>query len=250
MAVLVLGDGAVQALRAGIAGEVLVAGDAGYEDARTIFNAMINRRPAVIVQCERVEDVAASIRFAREHGLEIGVRGGGHSVAGKALSNGGIVVDLRRLNAVAVDPDARTATVAGGATMSHLDRATEPYGLATTGGRVSTTGVGGFTLGGGTGWLDRKLGLACDNLLSVELVTADGATVRASEDENPELFWALHGGGGNFGVATSFRFRLHPLPSVTAALLLWSRERGPEVVRGYRDLLEAAPDEIAAGCCT
>jgi FAD/FMN-containing dehydrogenase len=247
MAVPGLGDGAVQALRAGIAGEVLVVGDAGYEDARTIFNAMIDRRPAVIAQCERVEDVAASIRFGREHGLEIGVRGGGHSVAGKALSNGGIVVDLRRMNAVAVDPDARIATVPGGATMSHLDRATEPYGLATTGGRVSTTGVGGFTLGGGTGWLDRKLELACDNLLSVELVTADGATVRASDDENPELFWALHGGGGNFGVATQFTFRLHPLPSVTAALLLWNRERGPEVVRTYRDFLEAAPDEIGGG---
>jgi FAD/FMN-containing dehydrogenase len=243
----VVGDSAVRALRAGLAGEVLVAGEGGYEDARTIFNAMIDRRPAVIAQCQRVEDVAAAIRFGRENGLEIGVRGGGHSVAGKALTDGGVVVDLRRMNAVAVDPDARTATVAGGATMSDLDRATQPYGLATTGGRVSTTGVAGFTLGGGTGWLDRKLGLACDNLLAVELVTADGVTVRASDDEHPELFWALHGGGGNFGVATSFTFRLHPLPSVTAALLVWNRERGPEVVRAYRDFLEAAPDEIGGG---
>jgi FAD/FMN-containing dehydrogenase len=240
-------DTAVRTLRAGFAGEVLLPGDGGYQDARTIFNAMIDRRPAVIAQCERVEDVAAAIRFGRQTGLAVGVRGGGHSVAGKALADGGVVIDLRRMHAVTVDPEARTATVAGGATMSHLDRATEPYGLATTGGRVSTTGVGGFTLGGGTGWLDRKMGLACDNLLAVELVTADGATVRASEDEHPELFWALHGGGGNFGVATSFTFRLHRLPVVTAALLVWDRERGPEVVRAYRDFLEAAPDEVGGG---
>jgi FAD/FMN-containing dehydrogenase len=240
-------DGAVRELRAGLAGEVLVPGDAGYDDARTVFNAMVDRRPGVIAQCRRVEDVATAIRFGRDHGLEVAVRGGGHSVAGKSLTDGGIVVDLRRMNAVSVDPDARTATVAGGATMSDLDRASEPFGLATTGGRVSTTGVGGFTLGGGSGWLDRKLGLACDNLLSVELVTADGATVRASDDENPELFWALHGGGGNFGVATSFTFRLHELASVTAALLVWNPERGPEVVGAYRDFLEAAPDEVGGG---
>jgi FAD/FMN-containing dehydrogenase len=247
MALPGVSDGAIRELRAGFAGDVLVPGDEGYDDARTIFNAMIDRRPAVIAQCRRVEDVAAAIRFGRRTGLEIGVRGGGHSVAGKALTDGGIVVDLRRMRAVTVDPDAGTATVAGGATMGHLDRATEPYGLATTGGRVSTTGVGGFTLGGGTGWLDRKMGLACDNLLAVELVTADGATVRASDDEHPELFWALHGGGGNFGVATSFTLRLHRLPSVTAALLVWDPERGPEVVRAYRDFLEVAPDEIGGG---
>jgi FAD/FMN-containing dehydrogenase len=247
MAVPVVDGAAVRALRAGFAGAVLLPAEDGYEDARTIFNAMIDRRPAVIAQCEQVEDVVAAIRFGRETGLEIGVRGGGHSVAGKALADGGLVVDLSRMHAVTVDRDAETATVAGGATMSHLDRATEPYGLATTGGRVSTTGVGGFTLGGGTGWLDRKMGLACDNLLAVELVTADGATVRASEDEHPELFWALHGGGGNFGVATSFTFRLHRLPLVTAALLIWGPERGPEVVRAYRDFLEAAPDEVGGG---
>jgi FAD/FMN-containing dehydrogenase len=243
----VVDGAALRDLRAGFAGEVLLDGEAGYEEARAIFNAMIDRRPAVIALCERVEDVAAAIRFGRRTGLEIGVRGGGHSVAGKALADGGLVVDLRRMHAVTVDADARTATVAGGATMSHLDRATEPYGLATTGGRVSTTGVGGFTLGGGTGWLDRKMGLACDNLRSVELVTADGATVRASDDEHPELFWALHGGGGNFGVATSLTFGLHRLPSVTAALLIWDRDRGPEVVRAYRDFLEAAPDEVGGG---
>ena len=191
--------------------------------------------------------MVAALRFGRDLGLEIAVRGGGHSVAGKALTDGGIVIDLRRMNAVSVDPEARTATVAGGATMSHLDRATQPYDLATTGGRVSTTGVGGFTLGGGGGWLDRKFGLACDNLLSVELVTADGAVLTASPDENPELFWALHGGGGNFGIATAFTFRLHPLRSVTAALLLWRPESAPDALRAYRDFMETAPDEIGGG---
>jgi len=236
-----------ESLRDDFAGEVIVPADPSYDESRTVFNAMIDRRPAVIAQCETVADVAKAIAFGRERGLEIAVRGGGHSVAGKALTDGGIVVDLRRMNGVAVDPDARTATVGGGATMSDLDRATEPHGLATTGGRVSTTGVAGLTLGGGNGWLDRKFGLACDNLIAVELVTADGSVVRVSEDENPELFWALHGGGGNFGVATSFRFRLYPLPVVTAALLLWPGEEAPEVVRTYRDFIAAAPDEVCGG---
>ena len=231
----------------GFAGSVIVPGDASYDEARTIFNAMIDKRPAVIAQCATNDDVSRAIRFGRERGLEIAVRGGGHGVAGKALTDGGIVIDLRQMNAVTVDTDARTATVGGGATMSHLDRATEPHGLATTGGRVSTTGVGGLTLGGGNGWLDRKFGLACDNLLSVDLVTADGTLVRASDDENPELFWALHGGGGNFGVATSFEFRLYPLPSVTVALLLWPSDNGPEVMRTYRDFMEGAPDEVCGG---
>jgi FAD/FMN-containing dehydrogenase len=190
---------------------------------------------------------AEGVDLAREQELATAVRCGGHSVAGKSLVDDGIVIDLRRMNAVSVDPDARTATVGGGATMSDLDRATEPHGLATTGGRVSTTGVGGFTLGGGSGWLDRKLGLACDRLLSVELVTADGRTVRASEDENAELFWGLHGGGGNFGVATSFSFRLDPLPEVTAALLLWEPGEGPQVVARYLDWIESSPDEIGGG---
>ncbi|MGP3949751.1 FAD-binding oxidoreductase [Streptomyces sp. 7N604] len=238
---------ALAGLRDGFAGSVITPGDSSYDEARTIFNAMIDRRPAVIAQCENPEDVARAIRFGRDQDLEIAVRGGGHSVAGSSLTNGGIVIDLRRMHAVVVDPAARTAQVGGGATMSHLDRAGEPYGLATPGGRVSTTGVGGYALGGGTGWLDRKFGLTCDNLLSVRLVTADGSTVQASDDENPELFWALHGGGGNFGVATSFTFRLHPLPVVTAMLLLWRAEAGPEVGYAYRDFLASAPDEIGGG---
>jgi FAD/FMN-containing dehydrogenase len=238
---------ALDELGKGFAGQIIVPGSTEYDEARTIFNAMIDRRPGVIAQCADVNDVVQAIRFGRDAGLEIAVRGGGHGVAGRALTEGGLVLDLRRMHSVTVDPVARTATVAGGATMSHLDRATEPFGLATTGGRVSTTGVGGFTLGGGGGWLDRKFGLACDNLVSVELVTADGSIVCASDDENAELFWALHGGGGNFGVATSFTFRLHELSMVTAALLLWPPEAGPNVMRAYRDFIDSAPDEVGGG---
>lgn len=234
----------VPELRRGFTGEILLPADPDYDQARVLFNAMIDKHPAVIAQCASVEDVIRAVRFGRDHGLELAVRGGGHGVAGTALTDGGLVVDLRRMHTVTVDPDARTARVAGGATMQHLDRATQPHGLATTGGRVSTTGVGGLTLGGGNGWLDRSLGLVCDNLLAVELVTADGSLVRASEDEHPELFWALHGGGGNFGVATSFTFRLHELSSVTLLLLIWEPEAGPEVVRAYRDLLASAPDAL------
>jgi len=234
-------------LRRDLRGDVVVVGEPAYDEARAVFNSMIDKRPAVIAACTDADDVVVALRFARESGLEVAVRGGGHSVAGAGLTDGGLVIDLRRLSGVSVDPDGRTATVGGGATMSHLDRATEPFGLATTGGRVSTTGVGGFTLGGGSGWLDRKLGLACDRLLSVDLVRADGQRVRASEDENPELFWALHGGGGNFGVATSFTFRLDPMPVVTAALLLWPAASGPAVLRRYRDLMESAPDDVGGG---
>ncbi len=234
-------------LRSGFAGEIILPDDPGYDSARTIFNAMIDKRPAVIAQCANSDDVAAAIRFARENSLEIAVRGGGHSVAGKALTEGGLVIDLRRMNAISVDPVRRSATVSGGATMSDLDRATEPYGLATTGGRVSTTGVGGFTLGGGSGWLDRKFGLACDNLVAADVVLADGSLVHASEEVHPDLFWALHGGGGNFGVVTSFTFRLYPLTTVTAALLLWSPERGPAIGRAYRDFMASAPDDIGGG---
>jgi FAD/FMN-containing dehydrogenase len=240
-------DAALSDLRSGFGGQIILPSDDSYDENRTVFNGMIDRRPSVIAQCANATDVGKAIAFGRELSLEIAVRGGGHGVAGKALTDDGIVIDLRRMNGVVVDPEARMATVAGGATMSHLDRATEPYGLATTGGRVSTTGVGGFTLGGGSGWLERKFGLACDNLLGAELVTADGSVVRASEDENQELFWALHGGGGNFGVATSLMFRLHSVPVVTAAFLFFRPERGPEVISAFRDLIASAPDDIAGG---
>jgi FAD/FMN-containing dehydrogenase len=231
----------------GFKGAVFTPDDAGYDDARTLFNAMIDKRPAYIAQCADADDVAPALAFARQRGLAVSVHSGGHSVAGNSLVEDGLVVDMRKLADVSVDPDARTATVGGGATWSHFDRAAQPHGLATTGGRVSTTGVAGLTLGGGSGWFERKLGLACDNLISVELATADGRRVTASEDEHPELFWALHGGGGNFGVATSFVFRLHALPVVSLALLLFDPDRGPEVARRYRDFADEAPEEVGGG---
>lgn len=234
-------------LRTTLTGDVITPGDPRYDEARTLYNAMIDRRPAAIAQCETADDIAATVCLAQETGVELAVRGGGHSVSGQSLTDGGVVADLRRMNRVTVDPDARTEVVGGGALMSDLDQASQPYGLATTGGRVSTTGVGGFTLGGGSGWLERKFGLACDNLLAAELVTAGGGTVRATEQENPELFWALHGGGGNFGVATSLTLRLHPLPVTSLALLLWPADAGPDVVRAYRDFMADAPDEVGGG---
>ncbi|MEU6147410.1 FAD-binding oxidoreductase [Streptomyces sp. NPDC047081] len=247
MASLSKAGAALTALREDLVGDVFAPGDAGYDEARIVFNAMIDRRPAVIAQCVNEEDVVRAVRFARELDLPVAVRGGGHSVAGMALNDGGVVVDLRHMRATTVDPAARTVRVAGGATMSELDRATAPHGLATTGGRASTTGVGGYVLGGGTGWLDRSLGLAVDNLLNVELITADGTRVRADADENPELFWALHGGGGNFGIATSLTLKLHPLPAFSIALVLYQPEYGREVVRIYREVIEAGPAEASGG---
>ncbi|MFD5712817.1 FAD-binding oxidoreductase [Streptomyces pharetrae] len=238
---------ALAALREDLAGDVFAPGDAGYDEARTVFNAMIDRRPAVIAQCAHEDDVVRAVRFGRELDLNIAVRGGGHSVAGMALNDNGLVVDLRRMHRVTVHPGAEAVRVEGGATMSHLDRATQPYGLATTGGRASTTGVGGFVLGGGSGWLDRWCGLAVDNLLGVELVTADGERTHASADENPDLFWALHGGGGNFGVATALTLKLHELPEFAIALLLYRPEAGREVVRTFRDVIETGPVEAGGG---
>ncbi|MFC5215772.1 FAD-binding oxidoreductase [Streptomyces coerulescens] len=238
---------ALAALREDLVGDVFAPSDVGYDEARTVFNAMIDRRPAVIAQCVDQEDVVRAVRFGRDLDLNIAVRGGGHSVAGTAVNDGGLVVDLRHMRAVSVDPAAEAVRVAGGATMSDLDRACQPHALATTGGRASTTGVGGFVLGGGTGWLDRWCGLAVDNLVGVELVTADGERVHASADENPELFWGLHGGGGNFGVATALTLKLHELPEFSIALVLYLPEFGPEVARTYRDLITAAPDEASGG---
>ncbi|MFE6620822.1 FAD-binding protein [Streptomyces sp. NPDC057740] len=238
---------ALAALREDLVGDVFAPGDPGYDEARTVFNVMIDRRPAVIAQCVDEDDVVRAVRFGRDLDLNIAVRGGGHSVAGTAVNDGGLVVDLRHMRAVSVDPAAEAVRVAGGATMSDLDRACQPHALATTGGRASTTGVGGFVLGGGSGWLDRWCGLAVDNLLGVELITADGERVHASADENPELFWGLHGGGGNFGVATALTLKLHELPEFSIALVLYLPEFGPEVVRTYRELIAAAPDEASGG---
>ncbi|MDX3523762.1 FAD-binding oxidoreductase [Streptomyces scabiei] len=247
MAPLSKAHAALTALREDLTGDVFAPEDPGYDEARTVFNAMIDRRPAVIAQCADGGDVIRSVRFARDLDLPIAVRGGGHSVAGMALNDNGLVIDLRRMHAVTVDPGSMSARVEGGATMSHLDRATEPHHLATTGGRASTTGVGGFVLGGGSGWLDRVFGLAVDNLLGVDLVTADAQAVHASAEENPDLFWALHGGGGNFGVATALTLRLHELPAFAVALLLFRPEHGPEVIRVYREVIETGPREAGGG---
>jgi FAD/FMN-containing dehydrogenase len=235
----------LRALSRRVDGTVLRAGDAGYDDARALFNAMIDRRPAAIVQCATAADVAAAIAAAREAGVPLAVRGGGHSVAGMSSCDGGIVIDLRPMAHVTVDPERRLATAGGGATWAQFDRATEPHGLAAVGGRVSSTGVAGLTLGGGSGWLERRYGLACDALEAVELVTADGEIVVATEDEHPELFWALHGGGGNFGVATALTFRLQPVgPQILAGLLLHRAEDGAAALRRLRDVMDGAPDEL------
>ncbi|MFS4095026.1 FAD-binding oxidoreductase [Streptomyces sp. AF1A] len=236
---------ALAALREDLVGEVLAPEDAGYDEARTVFNAMIDRRPAVVAQCADAVDVVRAVRFARDLDLPVAVRGGGHSVAGAALGDGALVVDLRRMHRVTVDPAAEAVRIEGGATIGHLDRATGPYGLATTGGRASTTGIGGFVLGGGTGWLDRAFGLAVDNLLGVELVTADAERVHANADENPELFWALHGGGGNFGIATALTLELHELPEFSIVLLMCLPEFGPDVVRTFREIMRTGPDEVS-----
>jgi FAD/FMN-containing dehydrogenase len=238
---------ALSALREDLSGDVFAPDDPGYDEARAVFNAMIDRRPAVIAQCVNEDDVVRAVRFARDLDLPVAVRGGGHSVAGMALNDGGLVVDLRHMRGVTIDPAAEAVRVAGGATMSDLDRACQPHGLATTGGRASTTGVGGFVLGGGSGWLDRWCGLAVDNLLGVELVTADGERVYASADDHPDLFWALHGGGGNFGIATALTLKLHELPEFCIALLLYLPEFGPEVTRTFRDVIAAGPDEASGG---
>ena len=220
-------------------------GEPAYEDACTLFNSAIDKRPRYVARCSAPDDVAAAIGYARAHDLPLAVRGGGHSVTGKSLCDDGIVLDVRGLADVEVDPGRRVARVGGGATWSQVDRATQAHGLATTGGRVSTTGVAGLTMGGGSGWLERKHGLACDNLLAAELVTAAGELVRASEDENADLFWALRGGGGNFGVVTALEFRLHPVgPEVLAGLVLHPAERGRDLLALFRDTMNAAPDEL------
>jgi FAD/FMN-containing dehydrogenase len=236
----------VEELRFRLHGGVHEPGDPAYEETRTLFNTMIDRRPRVVVEPLAADDVIATLAFARDNGLPLAVRAGGHSVAGRSLVDGGVVLDMRGMADVHVDPARRLARIGGGAIWADVDRATQAHGLATTGGRVSTTGVAGLTLGGGSGWLERKHGLAADNLVAAELVTRDGRLVRAAADENPELLWGLRGGGGSFGVVTTLDMQLHPLgPEVMAGLALFGAERGHEVLRTFRDLMNGAPDELS-----
>jgi FAD/FMN-containing dehydrogenase len=229
----------------GFRGAVITPQHHGYDRARAVWNGTVDRRPRVIARCGGTADVAAAVRFARDRDLEIAVRGGGHNVAGTAVCDDGIVIDLSAMRAVSVDPVERTALVQGGALWGDVDHETQAHGLATTGGIISHTGVGGVGLGGGIGWLMRKHGLTVDNLVAAEVVTADGEIVRASINEHPDLFWALRGGGGNFGVVSSFRFALHPVgPTVMAGPVFWAAEDTTDVLRFYRDFLTDAPDEL------
>jgi hypothetical protein len=229
----------------GFRGSVIGSDHDVYDDARAVWNATVDRRPRLIARCSGTADVAAAVRFARDHDLEIAVRGGGHNVAGTAVCDDGIVIDLSGMRAVSVDPAERAALVQGGALWGDVDHETQAHGLATTGGIVSHTGVGGLSLGGGIGWLMRKQGLTVDNLVEAEVVTAEGDIIRASANDHPDLFWALRGGGGNFGVVSSFRLALHPVgPMVLAGPVFWATEHTTDVLRFYREFVTEAPDEL------
>lgn len=235
----------VHELRAAFGGDVFTPGGEGYDEARRVWNGDIDRRPAVIARCADASDVAAAVRFAVAHGLEIAVRGGGHGISGMATVDDGMMIDLSRLNQVEVDPVAGRARVGGGALLGDLDAATQAHGLAVPAGVVSHTGVGGLTLGGGMGWLTRQAGLTIDNLVGAEVVTAGGRILQASEQEHPDLFWALRGGGGNFGVVTEFVFRCVPAgPMVTIGMLFWGLKQGAEMLRAVRDIVPTLPPEI------
>src|SRR5512138_690199 len=231
----------------GFRGALIAAGHTGYDDARAVWNGTVERRPRLIARCTGTADVAAAVRFARERDLEVAVRGGGHNVAGTAVCDDGIVIDLSPMRGVRVDPVSRRTWVQGGALWGDVDHETQAHGLAVTGGIVSHTGVAGLALGGGIGWLMRKHGLTVDNLLAAEVVTAEGSIVRASANEHPDLFWALRGGGGNFGVVTSFRFALYPIgPTVMAGPVFWAADDTTDVLRFYRDFAAEAPDELGS----
>jgi FAD/FMN-containing dehydrogenase len=237
-------DTATQELRAHLHGELIQPGDDGYETARQVYNAMIDRRPALIARCADVADVVTAVNFARAHALPLAVRGGGHSGPGLGSCDGGLVIDLARMKNIQVDPDNRTVRVEGGCLWGEVDQATHPFGLAAPSGFISSTGVGGLTLGGGIGYLSRTHGLTLDNLLSAELVLADGSVVTASEAEHPDLFWAVRGGGGNFGVVTSFVFRLHPISTVYGGPMLWPIEQAADLLKFWRDFILSAPEDI------
>ena len=241
-----LNDADVENLRRSIRGELVVAGEAHYDEARRVWNGNVDRRPALIVRCLGVADVQQAVNFARSLGLLVSVRGGGHSAPGYGTNDGGLVIDLSLMKGIRVDPDARTVHAQGGALWRDLDHETQAFGLATTGGTVSNTGIGGLTLGGGLGWLMGKHGLSIDNLISADVVTADGQFRRASATENPDLFWALRGGGGNFGVVTSLEYRLHPITQVLGGLVIYPLDQARELLRFYRDFAATLPDEAEA----
>ena len=238
-------NAAVDGLAANFQGRLIRSDDPAYDDARRVWNGHVDRRPALIARCSGVADVMAAVRFGREHDLNPAVRGGGHAVAGHALVDNGLVIDLSAMTGTRVDPLARTISVQGGCLNAHLDRESQAFGLAATGGIVSHTGVGGLTLGGGIGHLMRKFGLSIDALRSCDVVTADGDLVVASEQENADLFWGLRGGGGNFGIVTNFTFALQPLgPTILAGMVAWPMDDAPEVLRFLRDFIAVAPDEV------
>ena len=242
-----LGPVAVEQLATGFGGELLLPGDAGYDEGRMVWNGMFDRYPALVARCGDAADVAAVVSFARDSSLPLSVRGGGHSAGGFGTVDDGIVIDLSPMSTVTVDPVARTATAGGGTTWGQFDAATQEHGLAVTGGRFSTTGIAGLTLGSGSGWLERKCGLTADNLIAAEVVTADGEIITASDDENVELFWGLRGGGGNFGIVTSFTFNLHEVgPMIYGGMLVALPDRAGEILRFFRDYMATAPDDLGA----
>jgi FAD/FMN-containing dehydrogenase len=234
----------VEKLSAGIRGDLLRPGDDGYDSARTIWNGMIDRHPALIVRCAGVSDIVQSVNFARQSGLLVSVRGGGHNVSGNAICDGGIMIDLSPMKSVHVDPERCVARVEPGVLWGEFDHETQQFGLATTGGLISTTGVAGLTLGGGIGWLMGNHGLACDNLLSVDIITAEGQFLTASESQNQELFWGLRGGGGNFGIVTSFEFRLHPVSEMLGGIIMHRLDQAVDFVKFYNEFSQTAPDEL------
>ena len=243
----VLGEATVGELQAAVRGQVIRPGDSNYDEARAVWNAAHDKHPALIIRCTGAADVIKAIEFARSQGLPLAVRGGAHSIAGFSTVDGGVVIDLSPMKAVTVDPQRRRAVAQGGATWADFDHETQAFGLAVTGGLVSTTGLGGFTLGGGIGWLLRKHGLTCDNLVSADVVTADGRQQHADAEQNSDLFWALRGGGGNFGVVTSLEFALHPVgPTVVGGLLFFPGDAARDVVTGWRRLTSSMPDELTS----
>jgi FAD/FMN-containing dehydrogenase len=236
----------IQAIKANFHGELFQPSDSGYDHARKIWNASINKNPALIARCSGVADVVTAVNFARENNLLTAIRGGGHNVGGRALCDDGIVIDLSQMRSIHVDPEKRTVRAQGGATLGDLDRETHVFGLAVPSGVVPKTGIAGLTLGGGVGWLIRKYGMSIDNLLSCQIVIADGSVLTASATENPDLFWALRGGGGNFGVVTSLEFQAHPVHTVVGGMVVYPRAAAVDVLRNFRDYLESAPDEVTA----